>query len=662
MSDEDEGSEEFDVMCAPPTPLLRRVTTTNLFTFSASNFITKHEGVISDKYHVGEKIGAGGYGEVFSCRHKDSGIERAVKVLEKSKYCDEANENVENEFEILKELDHPNILRQIEMFQDDSHYYIVTEICRGGELFDEIEQWGNFIEEDAAELMRRVLAAINYCHKRNVAHRDLKPENILLEENKALDSIKIIDFGLSIIVENNAELTDLVGSSYYVAPEVLKGSHTKMCDVYSCGVILYILLSGFPPFDGHSDSAIKEEVLKGEYDFEDEIWDDVSEEAKDFIRTLLTYEPSERPTAEEALQHRWIVNSRLVYEERLKKRESVNERAMDALFNLERFHAQSKLKQATCAFIASQLVLKEEKEKIDELFRALDINSNGKLTKEDVKTGYFKLFGKKLEDKMVDEMFKRVDYDNTGFIEYSEFVIASMNEKEMLNSDRLRVAFSIFDSKGSGTIQADDLIEVLSYFDAVDESLDSNVIHRIIKQVDENGDGEIDFEEFTAMMFQTAEKAVEEESAHNRIISEASERSESHTSGTDFHEELAIAPPSPQKNIYRPSMKRESGTMGTKACLALFERNIQKNKERGHEPGFHFCGPTRLSFTTKFSQDRRRRSKEIPATENKTIDVEASEPAISRNSEHSPKSTRQRAALFEQMGRKGQGDGKEAVS
>lgn len=235
----------------------------------------------------------------------------------------------------------------------------------------------------------------------------------------------------------------MVGSSYYIAPEVLHGSHGTKADIWSCGVIAYILLAGYPPFDGHSDDAIREAVLEGVVEFHDEIWNEVSEEAKDFVKMLLTYEPPKRPTAEEALKHPWIVHYRNVSSEQLKKRESVNERAMDVLYNLERFNAQSKLKQATCAFIASQLVLKEEKQKMDELFRALDINSTGKLTKYDVQIGYKELFGKDLGDKMLHDMFRRIDYDNTGFIEYSEFVIASMNEKDLLSTDKLRLAFNM---------------------------------------------------------------------------------------------------------------------------------------------------------------------------------------------------------------------------
>lgn len=592
-----------DLEMMAPQRQRKSSTTTSAFTFSVRNFVTQREMTISDLYDIGDKLGAGGFGEVFSCVHKKTGIERAVKKIARSSASAEEtnNETVIREFNILKELDHPNILKQIEMLYDDDYYYIVTEVCKGGELLDEIMEWGNFTEEDSAALMRHLLGAVNYCHKQGVCHRDLKPDNILLEEHKTLDCIKLIDFGLARVVEKDVEMNDLAGSIYYIAPEVFKGSHTSKCDVWSCGVIAYILLAGFVPFDGHSQDEIQEEILCGEFDFDDEVWDDVSDQAKDFILTLLEYDPKERPTAEEALKHPWIEECRMASSERLQQRDSVNKRAMEALHNLERFNAQCKLKQATYAFIGSQLVLKEEKKKIDELFRALDLNSNGVLTREEVRVGYKEVFGKELDEETVEGMFQRIDSDNSGHIEYSEFVIAAMNEKELLSNEKLRHAFNMFDVDGSGYVTRDELVEVLSYFQAVDKDVDSDIINRIIHQVDEDEDGTVDFDEFSAMMFRTAEEAVVEESVRED------------SGGALYHAEPPAAPVSPiQKTATKPSNddsssainttlvtgrgpvgipersshdeRKSSRGSGTKACLALFDRNEHYSSlESDHE-------------------------------------------------------------------------------
>ena len=566
------------------------------FAFTAKDFVKQRTEALSDVYELGEKLGSGGYGAVYACTHKETNMERAVKIIAKHQHSAEDNEAVINEFNLLKELDHPNILRLIEMFTDEKHYYIITEICRGGELLDEIQAWGNFIEEDAAELMRHLLGTVNYCHQKGIVHRDLKPENILLEESKDLNSIKVIDFGLAQCIEKDGEMHDLAGSIYYIAPEVLLGSYSFKADIWSCGVIAYILVSGFVPFDGHNDELIKEAIITGEFDFDDDIWDDVSEIAKDFICSLLEFDPKDRCTAEAALKHPWIVRSRLDSTERLKRRQSANDRALEALHNLGRFTAQNKLKQATYAFIASQLVLKEEKQRIDELFGALDVGNNGRLSKDDVRNGYKEVFGKELSEEMVTEMFHRIDYDNTGFIEYSEFVIATMNEKDLLNNEKLKHAFNMFDLNGSGVISKEELVEVMSYFQSVDETLDREMIDRMIKSVDGDESGEINFEKFTAMMLKTAEDAVEENLstrlgvapiAEEGTVVSAADTSNLEKPGIHLSahfrpfQQTAIGQSATTSSSLASSARRESSA---RACMALFERGKLEESQEHKTP------------------------------------------------------------------------------
>ena len=187
----------------------------------------------------------------------------------------------------------------------------VRRICKGGELFDEILQRGKFSERDAAVLMKQVLSCINYCHQANIVHRDLKPENILLEQNKEFDQIKIIDFGTSLVYDPNRNLEEKLGTPYYIAPEVLKGSYTTQCDNWSMGVVLFIMLSGKPPFSGKSNKEIIDNVLRGEYDFNaNPVWENISSLAKEFINKLLTRQADERLTAEEAYNHPWLAEQR----------------------------------------------------------------------------------------------------------------------------------------------------------------------------------------------------------------------------------------------------------------------------------------------------------------------------------------------------------------
>ena len=169
---------------------------------------------------------------------------------------------------------------------------------------------------------------------------------------------------------------------------------------------------------------------------------------------------------------------------------------MAALKNLGQFNATSKLKQATYAFIASQLLSKQERENIDKVFRAMDTNGDGKLDKKEIQNGYQEFFGKTMSDDEVDEMFKKVDVDDSGAIDYSEFVVASMNEKNLLSNNKLQTAFKMFDKDGGGSISTDEIKQVLSF----GQNLEESVVNEIIKQVDANGDGEISFDEFAEMM------------------------------------------------------------------------------------------------------------------------------------------------------------------
>jgi len=272
----------------------------------AADFVGRTQGKLRDFYRIGKVLGTGAFGEVRMCVHRESGAQRAVKVLRKSHMDDDEKRMLFNEINILKEIDHPNIIKMYEFFEDEKRYYLVTEICKGGELFDEILQRGKFGERDAAVLMKQVLSCINYCHQANIVHRDLKPENILLEQNKEFDQIKIIDFGTSLVYDPNRNLDEKLGTPYYIAPEVLNKNYNEKCDIWSAGVITYILLSGMPPFNGQSDQEIMKRVREGQFSFEDRIWQTISENAKSFIRSLLTYSSAERPSAEQALQHPWL--------------------------------------------------------------------------------------------------------------------------------------------------------------------------------------------------------------------------------------------------------------------------------------------------------------------------------------------------------------------
>ena len=286
-------------------------------------------------------------------------------------------------------------------------------------------------------------------------NRDLKPENILLEQNKEFDQIKIIDFGTSLVYDPERQLDEKLGTPYYIAPEVLNKNYSSKCDIWSAGVITYILLSGMPPFNGQSDQEIMKKVRLGTVSFDDRIWSSISDRAKDFISKLLTYKQEDRPTAEEALKHPWLTElASLQLDETL---------TLSVLDNMKDFRVDQTLKQATYAFIASQLLTKQERDNLARVFRTFDKNGDGKLDMDEVKTGYIDHYGKILSDEDVEKMFNAVDTDRSGYIDYSEFVVAAMNERQLTSNDKLQAAFKMFDKDGSGIISADEIREVLTF-------------------------------------------------------------------------------------------------------------------------------------------------------------------------------------------------------
>lgn len=325
--------------------------------------------------------------------------------------------------------------------------------------------------------MNNLLGCVNYFHKRNLVHRDLKPENILLDAKRDYSDIKVIDFGLARYTECfGDELKGLVGSAYYVSPQVIEGEYTNLCDIWSCGVIAYALLSGFAPFDASTDAAVLEMVYDGRFDYDDPEWDHISELAKDFISQLLSYDEDERPSAGQALQHPWLKRCR---RSPRMNNALIRANSRNSLKDLSKFTSKSnKLKQAACAMMASQLLRNEEKEMIDKAFRALDKSCNGQITKKDLNSSFVDLFGEDSDDddssddeeemetsavvdnscaELVDNIFEQVNFSGSGAIQYSEFAIVMMLEKNMVDENKLRAAFKFFDTDDKGFIGREDL-------------------------------------------------------------------------------------------------------------------------------------------------------------------------------------------------------------
>eukprot|EP01099_Mayorella_cantabrigiensis_P002953 TRINITY_DN232_c0_g1_i1.p1 TRINITY_DN232_c0_g1~~TRINITY_DN232_c0_g1_i1.p1 ORF type:complete len:350 (-),score=94.23 TRINITY_DN232_c0_g1_i1:637-1686(-) len=264
---------------------------------------------IGDYYTLGREIGKGGFSVVRECTHKASGEKFAVKCIKKSMVEGDDIKLLRREIQIMKKVDHPNVLKLYEVYEDKEEFFLVMELVIGKELFDKIVEKGQYSEKDASNIVRQIVSAVEYLHQNGIAHRDLKPENLLSAGDDENEVIKIADFGFSKQF-GEEKLVTSCGSPGYVAPEVLTSeSYDKSVDMWSVGVIIYILLCGYPPFYADNAPALFKKIMDVKYDFEDPSWDDVSDAAKNLIRHLLVKDPSKRYTAKQCLTDPWVSGS-----------------------------------------------------------------------------------------------------------------------------------------------------------------------------------------------------------------------------------------------------------------------------------------------------------------------------------------------------------------
>lgn len=452
-------------------------------------FVSLKKGLITDYYKVGKTLGEGAYGKVYQVQHRTTGLIRAMKAIKKKSVLKEEQEKLFSEVSILKDLDHPNIVKLYELYQDEGYYYLITEFCTGGEFFDRIQAMHSFTEKIAADYMKQILSAVVYCHDKNIVHRDLKPENLLLD-SKSLDArLKVIDFGTSKKFVTGAKMNQKFGTAYYIAPEVLNKDYDERCDVWSCGVILYILLCGYPPFGGANDREILNKVKIGKYRFDEDDWGKISYDAKNLIRKMLTFNPADRISAREALNDKWIQNNT--------SGAPLNQKALK---NLADFSSRNKLKQAILTFIVTQMTSQSEKDELQKTFQSLDKDSNGVLTKDELIEGYKKVFAERSNPELeVQRIIEEVDINNSGQIDFTEFIIATMNKEKLLNQNKLEQAFHLFDQDGDGFITRSELANVMGGIELDDAQWKS-----LVEECDTNKDGKISKEEFMNLLLKMA--------------------------------------------------------------------------------------------------------------------------------------------------------------
>ncbi|KAJ4840037.1 Calcium-dependent protein kinase 17 [Turnera subulata] len=442
---------------------------------------------IKQTYSIGKELGRGQFGVTHLCTHKATGEQYACKTIAKRKLVNKEDvEDVRREVQIMHHLTgQPNIVELKGAYEDKHSVHLVMELCAGGELFDRIIAKGHYTERAAASLLRTIVQIVHTCHSMGVIHRDLKPENFLLLNKEENSPLKATDFGLSVFYKPGEVFKDIVGSAYYIAPEVLKRRYGPEADIWSVGVMLYILLCGVPPFWAESEHGIFNAILRGHVDFTSDPWPQISPQAKDLVRKMLNSDPKQRLTAAQVLSHPWI-----------KEDGEAPDTPLDnaVLSRLKQFKAMNQFKKVALRVIAGCLS-EEEIMGLKEMFKGIDTDGSGTITLEELKQGLAKQ-GTRLSEYEVKQLMEAADADGNGTIDYDEFITATMHMNRMDREDHLYTAFQHFDKDNSGYITTEELEQALRDYGMHD----GRDIKEIISEVDTDNDGRINYDEFVAMM------------------------------------------------------------------------------------------------------------------------------------------------------------------
>ncbi|KAM0022964.1 putative protein kinase CAMK-CDPK family [Helianthus debilis subsp. tardiflorus] len=443
-------------------------------------------GNMKELYTLGKELGHGDLGTTYLCTENSTGNQYACKTIPKRRLImQEDIENVRMEIQIMHHMaGQPNVISVVGVYEDRVSVSVVMELCTGGELFDRIVERGCYSEKKASDISRVVVGVVEACHSLGVMHRDLKPEKFLFVNEDEESVLKTIHFGLSVFFKPGEMRYDTVGSMYYMAPEVLRKQYDKECDVWSAGVIIYILLCGVPPFWDETEEGVYEQILHGVLDLESEPWPSISESAKDLIRGMLERDVTKRMTAHAVLNHPWIQADGVAPDKPLDSA---------VLSRLKQFAALNKVKKIAIEVIAMSLS-GEEIAGLTEMFKTMDTDGSNQITLEELKEGLERA-GVALKDSEITRLMEAADIDHSGAIDYGEFIAAMLDSHKIQKEDNLFAAFSYFDKDGSGYITAEELRQACESFGLGDIPL-----NEVMDEIDKDHDGRIGYSEFVDMM------------------------------------------------------------------------------------------------------------------------------------------------------------------
>ena len=487
--------------------------------------IRKNNKKPNDNYIISKSLGEGGFGSVVKVIHKNTGQVRAMKIIPKNNLKQGyTEEEIFREINILKKLEHPYIMKLYEFYSDEEYFYLINEFCSEGDLSEKLQKVGRFEEKLVKLLMFQIFSAVWYLHSNNVIHGDLKLENVMIdnlnfhESKKKNDNnnnnnlknsfekrlslvtsykldfhniqnvegnkhkfdniknfeIKLIDFGAAkIFTKYKKQFDDTVGTLVYCSPEVLKNNYDSKCDIWSCAVIMYILLSGEIPFAGDSEEEIIKSIMNKKVSFDSSFFNNVSEEAKDLIQKCLIYNKSKRYNAKEALDHPFFkidIDVNNLFQEDLTV--EINQ----VLVRMKNFSTKSKFHQAILVFLAYNYAEKRITERLKHIFFYINKSLDGRIKPKELLSIYQENNMKITKDEVL-KIIKSVDFNNSGAIEYEEFIRIALPKEDLLTEINLKEAFDLFDINKTGNITVNEMKEVLGMDNDVDENVVLNFLN-----------------------------------------------------------------------------------------------------------------------------------------------------------------------------------------
>ena len=472
-----------------------------------ANIMRQREGDISEFYDIEATIGRGSIGTVARAQHRETKKWYAVKTLQTQRLTKDIVDEMMNEIDIMMGLDHPNIVRPLELYGRKREIYFVIPFCSGGDLYKRAP----YGERDAGRYVAQICDAVAYMHRFNVVHRDLKFENVLFMSKAVESEVMIIDFGLAKAnYAKKKKLDEFVGTIYSMAPEVIRGSYDAKCDVWSIGVVTYMLLAGAMPFTQFNDEELLLRDLERErYDMARRSIAKRSEDARAFVKHLLKARVDARPDMAQVLQHAWLKGRNRDYEEpdaaARRRSDPKNPKALaccdsitedDLAGNLKAYANSNRLRKIALMVIAHRSDADALKD-LRAAFRSIDTNNEGYINFGELevvlkKAGY--------GADVIKPIFDAVDHDNTGRISYTEFLAAMLDGNSLVQEDELADAFDRLDSDDSGQITKDNLRQLLG------NQFSPALVEEMINDADFKHTGAVDFEEFKRMMLASSEK------------------------------------------------------------------------------------------------------------------------------------------------------------